>query len=264
MSNQAGRAETDSPRDLPGRLLLAPSARLLAGSLLVCCAIVVAVLGVLFTHQTSVDPFDQVVDAPLIHWFGTRQDLGLWLLSPGAPAPAAVLSVVIVLGCLIAGRLNGAVLAAVAVPTAEGLNEGLLKPLVHRTYLGNLVYPSGHTTAIFTIAATVTVLCLVSPRQFTPTHSVPRHSAARPGRPWVLRAVIPVIACLIGLIVASALIGLQWHYFTDTVAGADVGIGTVSGLALILDSPAPSRWLAAGSQRLSRRWRAMTTIKIGD
>jgi membrane-associated phospholipid phosphatase len=32
-------------------------------------------------------------------------------------------------------------------------------------------------------------------------------------------------------------IGLRWHYFTDTVAGAAVGIGTVCALALLLDLP---------------------------
>jgi len=30
-------------------------------------------------------------------------------------------------------------------------------------------------------------------------------------------------------------IGLRWHYFTDTVAGAAVGIATVCGLTLIID-----------------------------
>jgi membrane-associated phospholipid phosphatase len=35
--------------------------------------------------------------------------------------------------------------------------------------------------------------------------------------------------------VATAVIGLRWHYFTDTVAGAAVGVGTVCALALILD-----------------------------
>jgi len=41
--------------------------------------------------------------------------------------------------------------------------------------------------------------------------------------------------------VAVGLIGLRWHYFTDTVAGAAVGIGTVCALALLLDLPAASR-----------------------
>jgi len=43
--------------------------------------------------------------------------------------------------------------------------------------------------------------------------------------------------------------GLRWHYFTDTVAGAAVGIGTVCGLALILDLPAGWRLLGRASPR---------------
>jgi membrane-associated phospholipid phosphatase len=30
-------------------------------------------------------------------------------------------------------------------------------------------------------------------------------------------------------------IAVRFHYFTDTVAGAAVGVGTVCGLALVLD-----------------------------
>jgi membrane-associated phospholipid phosphatase len=50
-------------------------------------------------------------------------------------------------------------------------------------------------------------------------------------------------------VVAIGVIGLRWHYFTDTVAGAAVGIGTVCGLALLLDLPVPRRWLALGRGR---------------
>jgi membrane-associated phospholipid phosphatase len=138
--------------------------------------------------------------------------------------------------CLLTGRLNGAVLAAAAVPAAVGLDEGLLKPLVHRTYLGNVVYPSGHTTAMITLAATVTVLLLIPPQ---------------PARAGALRVLVPAAACVLGAVVAVALIGLRWHYFTDTVAGAAVGIGTVCGLALILDLPAARRWLASASRQPS-------------
>ncbi len=79
--NQTER-ETDSLRGLRSRPLLAASARPWAGALLACCAILVAVLGLLVAQQSKVDWFDQAVDAPLIHWFASRQDLGLWLLSP--------------------------------------------------------------------------------------------------------------------------------------------------------------------------------------
>ncbi len=179
-----------------------------------------ALLGVLFAHETTADSFDHAVDAPIIALFGGHWDLAFRLSAPGTLVPAAVLSGLIVVICLLTGRLNGAVLAATAVPAAEGLVEGALKPLVHRTYLGLLAYPSGHTTATFAVAATVAVL-LVAPPQ--------------PERARAVGVLITAIAFLMAGLVALAVIALRWHYFTDTVAGAAVAIGTVCGLALILD-----------------------------
>jgi len=213
----------------PGRPLLVPSARPWAGWLLACCAILITVLGALVAHQTKADWLDRAVDTPVITWLGGRVGLGLWLIAPGSPVPAAVASAAIAVACLLAGRLNGAVLAAAAVPLANGLAEGLLKPLVHRTYQGDLVYPSGHTTAIVALAATVTVLLAVPPR---------------PATAGALRVLIPAAAFAAAAVVAVALIGLRFHYFTDTVAGAALGIGTVCGLALLLDLPSIRRWLA--------------------
>jgi membrane-associated phospholipid phosphatase len=45
-------------------------------------------------------------------------------------------------------------------------------------------------------------------------------------------------------VVAVGVIGPRWHYFTDTVAGAAVGIGTICGLTLLLDLPT---WLCQPS-----------------
>jgi membrane-associated phospholipid phosphatase len=221
----------------PDRPLLAGSARSRAGALLACCATVVAVLGVLLAHRAAPGWFDHGVDSPVINWFGGHQGLALWLAAPGSGIPAAVLSAAVVVGCLLAGRLNGAVLAAAAVPVAVGLTEVLLKPLVHRTYLGALSYPSGHTATMFALAATVTVLVLIPPQ---------------PAGARTLRALIALAAYAAAVAVAVAVIGLRWHYFTDTVAGAAVGTGTVCGLALILDLPAPRRWLARVGRRLPR------------
>lgn len=226
----------DGMRLRPGPPLLAPSARPWAGGLLAGCAILVTVFGVLFAHQAKADWFDHAVDAPIISWLGGRIGLGQWLIAPGSPMSAAILSAAIAVACLLTGRLNGAVLAVAAVLVADGLIEGLFKPLVHRTYLGNLVYPSGHTATIFTLAATVTVLLLVPPR---------------PAKAGTLRMLIPAAACAAGVVVATTLIGLRWHYFTDTVAGAAVGVGTVCGLALILDLPAARRWLARACRQRS-------------
>ena len=218
-----------------GRSLLTAPARPWAGGVLACCAILVAVLGGLFAHQATADRFDHAVDSPVITLFGAHQDVAGWLAFPGTLIPAVVLSAAMVIGCLLTGRLAGAVLAAVAVPVAVGLNEALLKPLVHRTYLGQVTYPSGHTATMFALATTVTVLL-----------ATPRAATARP-----LRILIIAAAYLLGVVVAVAVIGLRWHYLTDTVAGAAVGTGTVCGLALALDRPAVRRRLGIASRRLS-------------
>ena len=117
-------------------------------------------------------------------------------------------------------------LAATAVPAAVAVNDGLCKPLFHRTDLGVLSYPSGHTATMFALAATLVVLLAVPLRSVT----------ARP-----LRIAILATACVLGTVVATGVIGLRWHYFTDTVAGAAVGIGTVCALALVLDLPTRRR-----------------------
>src|ERR1700749_4780208 len=168
-----------------GRPLLAASARPRAGVLLAGCAVLVAGLAV-----------------------------------PGTTIPAVLLSVVIAVPCLITRRFRGAVLAVAAVPVAVELCEVLIKPLVHRTYLGGLVYPSGHTATISALAATVTVLLLTPPRP-----AMPRWLALR----------ILAVTYLTAVAVVVGVIAVRFHYFTDTVAGAAVGIGTVCGLALVLD-----------------------------
>lgn len=219
-----------------GRPLLTPSVRLWAGVVLACCVILVAVLGVLFAHESAADQFDRVIDSPIITWLGGHPGVAAWLAAPGAQLPAVALSAAIIVACLLTGRLNGALLAATAVPVAVGVNDHLCKPLVHRTYLGTLSYPSGHTAATFALAATVAVLLLASPQS---------------GKGGALRVLVSAAACVLGGVVAVGVIGLRWHYFTDTVAGSAVGIGTVCGLALLLDLTAVRRWLARGSHQPS-------------
>jgi membrane-associated phospholipid phosphatase len=213
----------------PGRPLLGASVRYRAGWLLACCAVLVAAGGVLFAHKTRADWFDHAIDSPVISGLGSHYHLLLWLAAAGTTVPAVAASAAIVIACLLTGRLNGALLGAAAVLVATRLDDGLLKSLVHRTYLGALSYPSGHTTTVFALAATLTVLLAIPPQ---------------PARTRVPRMLLLAAAYLVAVIVVVAVIGLQWHYFTDTVAGAAVGIGTVCGLALILDLPVVRRWLA--------------------
>jgi membrane-associated phospholipid phosphatase len=218
-----------------GRSLLPGCARRRAGALLVFCAILVVLLGMVFAHRTTADGLDHAVDSPIINWLAGHPGLAGRLAALGSLIPALALSAAIVIACLLTGRVNGAVLAAIGVPAAVGLNDHLCKPLVHRTYLGVLSYPSGHTATMFALATTIAVLCI----------------PPQPVRTGPLRVLIPAAACALGCVVGIGVIGLRWHYFTDTVAGAAVGIGTVCGLALLLDLPALRRWLAQGSYRPS-------------
>jgi membrane-associated phospholipid phosphatase len=202
-------------------------ARLRAGGLLAGCAIVLVVLGVLFSGQATADPFDRAVDAPVINWLAGHQTLALWLAYPATLVPAGTVSVIAAAICLARGWLRGAVLALLAVPVASGLNDAIFKHLFHRTYLGALTYPSGHATAASSLAAALTVLLLAS-RSTNPLLS------SRSTNP-LLRWLIPALAWLAVVVVAVGVIGLRWHYFTDTIGGIALGTGTVCALALILD-----------------------------
>jgi PAP2 superfamily len=111
----------------------------------------------------------------------------------------------------------------------------LLKHLFSRSCLGILSYPSGHAANLFALTATVSVLLLWPPQ---------------PVRTWQLRVLLTAAAGMLAVMVAIGVIGQRFHYFTDTVAGAAVGIGTVCGLALVLDLPIVARQLARVRRRL--------------
>ena len=218
-----------------GRPLLGATARAGTAWLVAGCTVLVTALGILFAHQSTADGFDRAVDAPVIGWLFGYGDLQGWLAWPGTLKPAAVLVVAAAAGCLLAGRLNGALLAVAAVPVATGLDEVLIKRLVDRTYLGNLAYPSGHVTTVSALAATATVLLLIPPQQ----------AGTR-----LPRVLLTVVAWAVTVVVAVAVMSLEWHYFTDTIAGAAVGVGTTAGLGLLIDLPVVRRALG----RLCQAW----------
>ena len=57
-------------------------------------------------------------------------------------------------------------------------------------------------------------------------------AAPRPVMARALRVLILAVAYLTVAAVVVGVIAVRFHYFTDTVAGVAVGIGTVCGLAL--------------------------------
>jgi undecaprenyl-diphosphatase len=130
----------------------------------------------------------------------------------------AGMTAVLILVCLLWRRYRGAALLAISIPAAALITERLLKPLVGRTLLGFLSFPSGHATGTFALATAITVLL-----------------RGAPGVPRAMRLAAAVIAFVAAAAVAAAMIALGFHYFTDAVAGAAVGTGTVLAIALVLD-----------------------------
>jgi undecaprenyl-diphosphatase len=203
------------------RPLLPPALRRSAALAVTGCAAVTASLGLAFAGQARPGRLDAAVDAHVRSALG-QYDQELRLLAKlGGQVPFAVLTAILILACLATRRWRGAALAGLAVPGAVALTEYVLKPLVGRTILsGYNCYPSGHTTAVFALAATCAVL-LAGP--------------ARPRLPGAVRMLVIVGAALIAAGVAASMVARGYHYFTDTVAGTAVGIGAVLLTALVID-----------------------------
>jgi membrane-associated phospholipid phosphatase len=191
------------------------------------CLILVVALGIASAHQSHGDAIDRAVDSRVIGLHIPPHILSALSLF-GDAAEMTALTALTAIGCLAARRLSAAVLAVGSVLAAAALTEFVLKPLVHRTLAGDLTYPSGHTTGVFALASVIAVVVLGSR-----------------GR-WLgpaARIAVVVAAAIIASAVGFAMIGLRYHYFTDTVGGAAVGVGAVLGIALLLDAGVIRRWL---------------------
>ena len=213
---------------------------------MLACAVVVAVLGALFAGQSQPDRLDAAVGHWLRSSIGTHPAPLHVLANFGGPPLVTALTVVLVLAAMAARRWRGAVLPAVAVPLAAALTELALKPLFGRTIGGALSYPSGHATSDFALA-TVAAILFAGP--------------ARPRIPAFARRLLLLGAFLFAAVVAVAMVGLWYHYFTDIIGGAAVGSGTVVLTALVLTAlpvPRPADRSACADHRwaplLRRHW----------
>lgn len=227
-SGAAGASEPVAP-------LLPAWARRPAAIAVACCAVLVGVLGGFAANRSHGNAVDRPVDAWLRHHLSSHLHALSDISYLGGSQLGIVLTAALVLACLVARRVNGALLAFVSVVVAIGVTELVLKPLVHETIKGSLTYPSGHTASLFTLTAVIGVLLLNPPHW-------------RPGRSVriVLMAGLVAISC----VVAVATIALNYHYFTDTIAGAALGTGVTLATAFPLDRPGVRRQLAA----IAPRW----------
>jgi membrane-associated phospholipid phosphatase len=216
--------------------LLPERARRTAVMIAVCCVVIFTAGAVLAAGRSQAGPLDRGIDRWLISHLHTHLNGLLQIADLGNPTPIVALSVIVILGCLAARRVNGAILVVAAVPVATALTELILKPIVHETigHPGALSYPSGHTTSVFTMVVIVAVLLVDPPHTRLPG--------------W-LRLILVLLAFAVSVTVAVSLIVIQFHYFTDTIGGACVATGTVLGITLLLDAPRPRARMGGWSFR---------------
>ena len=200
------------------RPLLSDAARLPAAAIVAVCVVTTGLLGAWLGHGAHTDRMDTVIDARVKAILPGQTNLLERLAWPGGHRAIIGITAILVLVCLLRRRYRGAALLVISIPAAAVITEWLLKPLVGRTALGFLSFPSGHATGTFALAAAITVLL-----------------TGAPGIPRVVRLAAEVIAFGVAAAVSAAMIALGFHYFTDTVAGAAVGIGTVLATALVID-----------------------------
>jgi undecaprenyl-diphosphatase len=216
----------------PPRALISPRARPLSAAAVLGCAAVVIALGIRYAGHTAAGPLDARAGTWVQGRLGVTSPTLTALTWLGDPAEVALVTVAAVAGCVLRRWWRGAVLALVSAPVSSVLTEHVLKPLIGRTIggalagpdgrvlvPGGLSMPSGHTTAVFTLATLVAVLLL--------------------RRGHRVRGLIVAAAYLLAAAVGVAMIAQGFHYFTDVVSGIAVGAGTVLAGALVIDALAP-------------------------
>ena len=198
--------------------LLPGSLRRPALVLLAACVAAIAVTGVRFPGYGLPGWLDATFDPRIEAHLGQFPVVTNWLPDVGTLEPVAAMTLALVLVCAATRRWRGAALAFVAVPTAIGLTEYVLKPSIGEA-IGQ-GFPSGHATSMFALAASFAVLLANPPRRV----------------PAGIRLLLVLLAVLMATAVAAAMVANGAHSFTDAVSGAAVGVGVVLACALTLDA----------------------------
>jgi len=178
---------------------------------------VVLVLGARYAHRGTGEVDQRISGETAAHLSGHPR-LVSWLVSLGNPLTILALVLILVTALMLLKRPAAALLALLGPAMAEVLTEMVLKPLIGRRLDGGLAYPSGHTTAIFSVALVVVVALLGSAR----------------GPSWS-RVVGGLVALVLAGAVGVSLVIAGDHYPTDVVGGAGVATVVIGGLAVLID-----------------------------
>jgi membrane-associated phospholipid phosphatase len=197
------------------------------------CLLATAVLAWAVSHGRSPYAFEN----PAIAWLGPPSAIRSWadlteLLA--APAIGAVLVACFALGLVRRAFFRVPVYTVLAA-AALLISEHVAKPLVHRTYYGELTFPSGNVTAV---SATALAMWL----------------ALYPLLGKRARNVTLVLGVTWVLLMSLAVVGAQWHTPLDVVGSILLSVGIVTAGAAVFE-PAGTRrpFMSAGRARSAER-----------
>lgn len=195
---------------LPSRLRW-PAAVIAAGA-----GTVLVVLAWWFWGATAAGPGESALTAALLRRLAPADGILDHVEDPGdlGSPIATCIAMAIVLTAL--RRRRFAVLALLG-PAVAGALSAVLKPAIGRLYDGIPTFPSGHVTAVTSVAVVVSLVVLRNTE----------HRAAAP------LAAAAVVACAV--LMGTAVVGAGVHYPTDVVGGFVLAVGGVLGTAFLID-----------------------------
>lgn len=195
-------------------MVVVPQTRLKITALV--CLLATAALAGAVAHGSGPYGFED----PLLNWLrGSRSDARTWAdLVELLSIPAIGVALVVCAGLARARRATYrvAVYAVLAV-AALLLSEHVVKPLVQRTYYGELTFPSGNVTAV---SATAVAMWL----------------ALYPLLEKRARNVVLVIGVAWVLLMSLAVVGAVWHTPLDAVGSILLSVGIVTAGAAVFES----------------------------
>lgn len=219
----AGGGVQLSRQPIPRRLVTADDAILPARLRLPAAVIAVGATTVLlaltwwFWGAASADAGEASLTSALGRWLEPADGILDDVEDPGdAGSPVATcIALATVLAAMRQRRL--AVLALLGPATAGTLSV-VLKPMIGRLLDGDPSFPSGHVTAITSVAVVVSLVVL-------------RHHR---GRVAALLAATAVVAC--AALMGTAVVAAGVHYPTDVMGGFALAVASVLGMAFLLDA----------------------------
>lgn len=199
------------------------------------CLLATAALAVAVAHSRAPYSFE----ARALAWLGPPRAIGAWVRFAGflgAPAIGVVLVASLVFGWL-RRILFRVVFFAVLAAVTLLVSEHVFKPLVQRTYEGELTFPSGTVTAV---TATAFAMWLA-------LSSVLGRRAVK---------VTFLVGTVWALLISLAVVGAHWHTPLDDVGSLFLSVGVVCA------GSAAFEWIVTRRPAKEQQVRATPTQRV--